>query len=676
MIDRPSLVRRHNPVLTRIEPQSPLTLGNGEFAFTADITGLQSLSEYANTAPLCTMSHWGWHSTPDTNGRMYTFSDVELTQYYCENRQTAYAVESQPGNEDVYDWLRKNPHRLNLAEISLCWDGRPVRADEISGIRQELDLYTGVLDSVFKLNGCAVRVRTAVARSADAIGIQLRTDAPEGHLSVSARFPYGSHRITASDWGAEDRHTTDIVESDKNLLLCRTLDHDHYWVLLEGFHRTGLHSFSLSIEKERSFCAAFAPEREGVRAIDFDDIVRESAEGWKAYWHGGGAADFSGSTDTRAFELERRVVLSQYLCAVHSAGSIPPQETGLSCNSWYGKFHLEMHILHSGWMPLWGRADCLEKSFGWYERILDKAKENAARNGYKGARWPKMVGPEGIDSPSRIATLLIWQQAHILYMLELVRSSIDESESIEFMRKYFVIVRETADFMSNFATLNPNYQKRVYDLPAPLIPAQEEHDPTQTRNPAFELCYWKFGLTLAIQWAEALGENADTWTTVRDHLALPKIENGLCLAHENCPDTFERFQRDHPSMLFGYGFIPSNIDITALSRTADKVMDCWRFETAWGWDFALMAMTFTRLGRPEDAINTLLMYTLKNSYVASGNNFQQGRTDLPLYLPGNGSLLLALSMMLAGYGNTRDTPGFPKNDAWRIEFEGVLPLPY
>src|SRR5688572_16543424 len=63
-IDREALVRRHNAVLRQLDPLSPLSLGNGEFAFTADITGLQTLPQlYENAMPLCTMSQWGWHRT-------------------------------------------------------------------------------------------------------------------------------------------------------------------------------------------------------------------------------------------------------------------------------------------------------------------------------------------------------------------------------------------------------------------------------------------------------------------------------------------------------------------------------------------------------------------------------------------------------------------------------------
>ncbi len=44
-INRHALVSRHNPVNKEVDSLSPFTLGNGKFAFTADVTGLQSFPE-------------------------------------------------------------------------------------------------------------------------------------------------------------------------------------------------------------------------------------------------------------------------------------------------------------------------------------------------------------------------------------------------------------------------------------------------------------------------------------------------------------------------------------------------------------------------------------------------------------------------------------------------------
>ena len=56
------------------------------------------------------------------------------------------------------------------------------------------------------------------------------------------------------------------------------------------------------------------------------------------------------------------------------------------------------------WAPLWGHPELLTRSFDWYIDILDEAKKNASRNGYKGARWTKMVSYTGSDCPSKDCT--------------------------------------------------------------------------------------------------------------------------------------------------------------------------------------------------------------------------------------------------------------------------------
>ena len=52
-------------------------------------------------------------------------------------------------------------------------------------------------------------------------------------------------------------------------------------------------------------------------------------------------------------------------------------ETGLTLNSWYGKFHLEMHWWHGVHFALWGHPEVLESSLPWYRSILPMAKQTA-----------------------------------------------------------------------------------------------------------------------------------------------------------------------------------------------------------------------------------------------------------------------------------------------------------
>jgi hypothetical protein len=607
------------------------------------------------------MSSWGWHRSPGS----YTLGDVEPTIYEHGGKTYKYAVERLGGTGEAYDWLRHNPHRLNLARIALLYQNAEIDPSLIQNIDQKLSLDDGVITSRFVLFGRQVTVYTVCAADTDALGFAVQTQARG--LSVRIDFPYASHKKNASDWISPAAHQT--LEIDDHLIE-RRLDGSVYYVRVSAsdLERTGEHSFTLPCSSRISFTVSFSPEK-NIPAMEYDEVYRNSSAYWKEFWEDGGFADFSACKDPRAYELERRTIHSMYLTAIHSAGNLPPQETGLACNSWYGKFHLEMHILHSGWFPLWGRSAMLERSLPWYKGILSKAKENAARNGFKGARWPKMTGPEGIDSPSRIATLLAWQQPHILYMLKLCAAG-----KPGIIGEYWDIIRETADFICDFVKEDA---RGVYNLEPPLIPAQEEHKPMDVRNPAFELAYFHFGLKLAAESARSLNKSCDKWERVAQSLAAPPIIDGLYAAHENCPNTFTRYNKDHPSMLYSYGFIPyDGIDTAAMNRTVDKALSCWNWSTSWGWDFALTAMTLTRLGRPEDAVDILLAEMDKNYYAANGNNYQRGRDDLPLYLPGNGSLLFALAMMLGGYGDSPAMPGFPKNGEWDVAVEGILPLPH
>jgi hypothetical protein len=111
-IDRRALVARHHPVVTAFDPLAPLSVGNGEFAFTADPTGLQSFPAlYEKSMPLCTQSQWGWHSHPLPPG--LSPDALRLAPYDTFGRSVGYPT-SSTGQKELFDWLRENPHRLRL----------------------------------------------------------------------------------------------------------------------------------------------------------------------------------------------------------------------------------------------------------------------------------------------------------------------------------------------------------------------------------------------------------------------------------------------------------------------------------------------------------------------------------------------------------------------------------
>lgn len=653
-IDRRALVRRHNPVVTAFDPRSPLSVGNGELAFTADVTGLQTFPElYERGMPLCTQSQWGWHSFPEPKSLA-----LRLTPFDTRGRQVGYAT-SSTGQEDTYNWLRQNPHRLHLGRIGLQLAARP---EDLTGIRQELDLWTGILRSKFQLRGQEVDIETACHPSLDAIGVRVRSEVPE--LAIVFEFPYGSPQMNAADWTRPDAHRSIIERKSRSAEIRRELDADGYFVKIiwdqeATLDQVGTHRFLLrSAERELYFICAFASKQTPPRQRD---VLHASSQHWPRFWSQGAAIELDGG------ELERRIVLSQYLTAIQCSGSMPPQETGLTCNSWYGKFHLEMHWWHAAHFPMWGRTHLLERSLDWYAAILPSARRKAAEQGYRGARWPKMVGPEGRDSPSPIGPLLIWQQPHVIAYAELCRRSRPNRATLE---RYADLVMESAEFMASFAADDGGR----FVLGPPVIPAQENHPPRETWNPTFELEYWAYGLAIAQDWRRRLGlALKPEWERVRAGLSALPVKDGVYLAHENCPQTYTERNRDHPSMLAALGVLSgTKVDHATMRRTLDKVLATWKWEDTWGWDYPMIAMTAARLNDTERAVAALLMDTPKNHWAINGHNWQ--RPNLPLYLPANGGLLAAVALMAGGWQGApkRVCPGFPQN--WRIRAEGFRAL--
>ncbi len=654
-IDRRARVLRHNPSLQSIDPRSPLSVGNGEFAFTADPTGLQTFPGlYEKAMPLCTQSQWGWHTIPEPSGKGP--ADLRLTPFETHGRKVGYPT-SATGQKELFDWLRENPHRLHLGRI-----GFDIREPgDISSTRQTLDLWTGVLSSRFRYGSSEVTVETCCHPELDLVAV--RIVAPP---KVVFEFPYGSGEMTAADWNSPGKHrTVQGASGDKRLDLTRELDRDSYavsiaWQTPAAIANESTHRWVLSPRGDRlEFVCWFG--RAGVpRPVlpTAADTVAASREHWNRFWSGGATIDLGGADDPRARELERRIVLSEYLTAIQCAGSLPPQETGLTCNSWYGKYHLEMHYWHAAHFPHWDRTPLLERSMGWYSAILPSAREKARSQGYTGARWPKMTAPDGRDSPSPIGPLLIWQQPHPISLAELCYRSRPGKETLE---QYRNVVFESAEFMASYAWWDATGKR--YVLGPPVIPAQENHPPAETWNPTFELEYWADALEIGQQWRQRLGmERHKQWDDVRTKLSALPAKDGVYLAHENCPQTFTERNRDHPSMLGALGVLPgTKVDRETMRRTLKKVMVEWKWADVWGWDFPMVALTAASLGEHALALDVLLMNTPKNTWLPNGHNWQ--RANLPLYLPGNGGLLLAVAHM-ARVG------AFPRS--WNVRHEGFL----
>lgn len=693
-IDRYSLVNRHNPVNNKVDAWSPFTVGNGGFAFTTDITGLQTFPNYyyKNGIPLEILSDWGWHSFP--NPHHYKLKDA-FKFYNVHGRKVGYPTIQ---NSDAGKWLRENPQRIPLGQVGFELkksNGSIAKVKDIKGIFQKLDLWQGIIKSKFNVDGENVIVTTVCNPNEDVISVKVKSDLiSENRLSVFIKFPYSFVDSIKNnppyDWSKPDAHISKIIENKNNSVeLERVIDasenpslQEKYFVYVNwsnglSFKREGKHYFKLLPEretKEFEFSIGFSRNELKKEIPRFDSTYSMSVKHWRNFWENGGAVDFSGSTDPRANELERRIILSQYLTATQFAGNFPPQETGLTLNSWFGKHNTEMIWWHAAQFALWGRTKLLEKNLSWYVTTLPHAEATARQQGFEGARWSKMVGPDGRESPG-FNPFIIWNQPNPIYLAELCYRA---KSSRKTLTKYKKMVFETAEFMASFAYFDKT--TRHYVLGPPVWPAQEIYNPVKAQNPTFELAYWKFGLEVAQKWRERLGMKRNlNWDNIIKNISPLPIKDSLYVGLESNPGVFtdSTMERDHPSMLMAMGFLPGDmVNKKIMKRTLDKVVKTWDWKAKiWGWDYPMIAMTAVRLNKPELALDILLKKTLHNYYTNDGNCPQT--KDLPIYLPANGALLAAVALMTAGSDETgkRKLPGFPHNGKWKVRFEDIHKLP-
>lgn len=700
-IDRQALVVRNSPIVNSMDTLSSLSVGNGEFAYTVDATGLQSFPEfYSLGVALGTQAQWGWHSFP--NDGNYRFEEIlKPFDFGHHSKKELYACQFKDDarKRAACDYFRANPHRLHLGVIGFDFEAiRPgTVATDIRDIHQNLNMWDGVINSHFSLDGQRYQVQTVCSPDRDMMSASVKykpsfSGEMKPHAPILLRLPYptGVHVDDACDWKSTDKHTSDIIRRGAQYAVVRhIIDDCTYFITVRwsgkaSFSEKAKHQFALvpeanSIDFSAEFTqaepsAASLSDAKAQQAASFAVISDKAKSYWKTFWTKGAAVDFSRCRDARAKELERRVVLSQYLLAIQSAGSMPPQETGLTMNSWFGKFHLEMILWHEAWLPLWGHSELLARTLKWYHQAEPIARQIAERQGFEGIRWMKMTDPSGMEAPSNVGSFLIWQQPHLIYLAELVYRATGD---MSFIKEYAGLVDETAEFMYSFA----NYDKKNkrYILKG-NIPAQESLKAATNVNSPFELSQWLTTMKMAQEWRERCGEKRNKkWDDLIEKLSvLAYNSDSLYLAAESATDTYTNLKAtsDHPALLGALGFFPESrlIDKRVMNKTLDWIIANWNWPTSWGWDFPMTAMTATRLNQPEKAVDALLLNMQKNTYLNNGHNYQDKR--LRIYLPGNGGLLSAVALMCAGWdGCEVKNPGFPKDGNWDVRWEGLQPMP-
>lgn len=677
-IDREAVVKRHRVCTTGTLLKSPAQVGNGKFAFGMDITGLQTF------VPFNTLSDWSWHSFPLPEGMRA--EDYRPVAVETHGKKIAYELRN-PDQPELSEWLTKNPHRYNLGRIGfrlLREDGTEAREIDLGNARQEIDLWTGVVYSRFELNRKEVKVRTVCHPDKDMIGVSIESELlNDGNMSIYLDFPYPDGRYFKHYIGRYDTisgHTSTFEKLAPNSVrITRTMDDTHYYATLDW---TGPATFSRESEKAHtfllqprhtstfSFTCCFSPEPVADVTEPVASIERKSAVSWEKYWRSGAAVDLSGSKDPRWLELERRIVLSQYLMRANESGLFPPQESGLVNNGWFGRFHFEMIWWHGVHYGLWNRMECFDNYLNVYKDFMPKALERAKSEGRSGARWPKCTGNFNREWPGSAHAYLIWHEPHPIYFAEMQYRQKPAPETLE---KWKDVVLNTADYMADY--LFYDKKTKQYVLGPPVVVVSENTDPLQTINPIFELGYFRYGLRTALEWADRLGlseKRTKKWKEVLSKMAPLPVADGVYTTYEGIPDMWTKYTYEHPALTGVYGMLPGDgVDLPTFKHTLEKVCKEWQFNRIWGWDFPMLAMAAARTGQPALAIDMLMHpsagFQFDEHGLATGGPFP--------YFPSNGALLTAVAMMCGGWdGSEGEAPGFPKDGSWTVRYEGFVPM--
>lgn len=583
---------KYNLKFNHIDSKNPVTIGNGDFAITLDQTGTQSLYETYKDIPLSTMSNKNWFYKDKKNIKP---SYVDGKAYMLFNLD----------NDPNYQTNRQYPFKYSFMQILLYDNDKLIDINNIKDVKQELDLYKGIVTSSFNYKEKINKTISFIYQDHDEFNFKLQSD----NLNLALKFNYPSYTkngyrldILPNVLVKEDRIT--LLYDDKNSLSFKLKSSSNYQIVENTL---------IFDDNNVSFSLALDEIKEGKLLDEF----------WKC--------DNGIIIDNE--ELVKKMVLSKYLLHVNSTGIYPPQESGLTYNCWNSKFHLEMHLIHSLWNIYNNHVGDLVKSFDYYLSIMPSSLKRASLNGYKGLRFPKMTGPDGEDSPSNIGPLLIWQAPHILFMLQEIYYLYYKENII---KKYEPLISGTIDFMISFLTLKDS----KYQMLDPLLEACESIPLDRCQNPSFELEYWRYTLERQPKIDTVLyGHQRYDYLDITSKIITPKEDDGIYLKTYGVIDKYDLY-KDHPTEGFLMSFFKSKIvDKEKMVKTIDYILKNMDLSSYWGWDFPFLGLSLLNCGEIEKSIEVTQLNTINNQYLYNGYNTSP-RDDLKAYLPGNGAFLI------------------------------------
>lgn len=254
--DRYAFITKYNIENSSIDSLNSLTIGNDEFTFSVDITGLQTFPESCSGGKsLRTIADWDW---PDGNDP--------------ENRS-----------------------RFNLGIIGLNIlkeNGKEISINDIKDPVQKLNLSTGEIDSRFNIEGVPVHVMTVCHPDYDMISVKIISNLlGMKRLRIRINFSTLASSSSVNNVNSFESYTTKILSDTNNLVIFnRSQNKDNYNVIIwcndADMEKVSTEQYYLDPSKADSvysFSCQFLKNLETGRIQTFGETEAASKKKWRKF---------------------------------------------------------------------------------------------------------------------------------------------------------------------------------------------------------------------------------------------------------------------------------------------------------------------------------------------------------------------------------------------------------
>lgn len=287
-INRYELVSEYNIENTVIDSLIRLRVGNPQFEFRVDMTGLQSFPEY-------------------------------------------YSGDKHPGT--VSTWTKSNPCNFNLGKVGLQIlkkDGKEISVSDLKEPVQKLNLWTGEIESIFSVDEIPVHLKTVCHTDYDMISVKIASGLiAEGRLRIKINFGPEDPEDVSSNHTSDNNNLTRIISDTNNItILNRIKDRENYFILLwrngSVLKEVSKHVFYLEPERTDSvysFSCQFMSDTVNGRVQNFGETLAASKKGLSKFWNSMDENDFRKYAGSKDREFKRHAILLKYFDRIACSNS-------------------------------------------------------------------------------------------------------------------------------------------------------------------------------------------------------------------------------------------------------------------------------------------------------------------------------------------------------------------